>query len=224
MKVICVYRTGGDFSIDYVQRLKNMVDENTSIPHEFICLTDDPSIESICEIIQLRNNFPGWWSKIELFRSDLPDDHYLFFDLDTVIFRGIDELMRLAQSTYDFHMLTGFNKRVPGHPASGIMLGAFPRVSEIYESFLSDPTGIIHSLRNERAGMNGDQGWIIERVGWEVKRIQDYLSDGYIIGKQMWKNGEGLDKAHVIAWSGKPRLHDQKDSELGVIWNSYERS
>jgi len=224
MKVICVYKTGGDFSRDYVTKLKVAVKKNTIKSHEFICLTDDPEVRSICKVIPLKNNFPGWWSKIELFRPDLPDDNYLFFDLDTVVFRNIDDMIALADNAPGFLMLTGFNKRLPDHPASGIMMGRFPKLSYIYDEFRKDPGAIIYSLRNEKVGMNGDQGWIIRKVGWEVDRIQNYLPSGYIIGKMMWRHKRGLDRAHIIAWSGKPRLHEQKSSELGLIWNSYEES
>ncbi|TIU11448.1 MAG: hypothetical protein E5W40_11410, partial [Mesorhizobium sp.] len=43
------------------------------------------------EVIPLRYRWPLWWSKMELFRSELPDD-WLFFDLDTSIIGSLADM------------------------------------------------------------------------------------------------------------------------------------
>lgn len=97
LTVACVYRSGGTlYSTRYVEVLRNMVARNLSLPHRFVCLTDAP--EAPCERIPLVTGWPGFYSKIELFRPGLFKGPVLYFDLDTVIHRNIDDLARLASA------------------------------------------------------------------------------------------------------------------------------
>jgi hypothetical protein len=86
LTVACVYWKGNFkgkeiYSADWVVKLQRLVEKNLSIPHRFVCLsnTDVP-----CERIPLEHNWPGWWSKIELFRPELFDDRVLYLDLDVI--------------------------------------------------------------------------------------------------------------------------------------------
>ena len=95
LTVACVYRTGGRlYSPRYVEVLRDMVQRNLSLPHRFVCLSDDPNVP--CQRIPLITNWPGFYSKLELFRAGLFRGPVLYFDLDTVIHGLIDGLARLA--------------------------------------------------------------------------------------------------------------------------------
>jgi hypothetical protein len=155
-----------------------------------------------------------------LFRPDLPDDDYLYFDLDTLILKNIDGLAEVAQQT-DFAMLRAF-RRHHGYerPISGIMLGKLPRHASLYKIFAEDPQRwMYYTQRTGRGpGMKGDQGFIGERMTWDVTKIQDLVPEGYIIHKFHWNElGKIPENAHVLAWSGKPRLHNV-EGEIGEIW------
>ena len=80
LTIACVLRSGGDFDAEYVERLRDGVAANLSLPHRFVCLSD---IEVPCERVALRHGWPGWWSKLELFEQ--LKGRVLYFDLDTVI-------------------------------------------------------------------------------------------------------------------------------------------
>jgi len=71
----------------WVQRLKNMVEKSLSIPHNFICLSNVNIPDVNC--IPLKHDYPGWWSKIELFRNDIPGDRVLSLDLDLILLKDI---------------------------------------------------------------------------------------------------------------------------------------
>lgn len=95
LTVACVYRSGSKlYSRRYVEALLDMVRRNLSLPHRFVCLTDDLDVP--CERIPLVTAWPGFFSKIELFRPGLFGGSVLYFDLDTVIHSNIDSLARLA--------------------------------------------------------------------------------------------------------------------------------
>lgn len=86
---VCCLKWGNKYSADYVNRLAAMVRRNLSLPHRFVCFTDDPSgIHPSVECLPLLDNeLEGWWHKISFFRSDLHDlkGTLLFLDLDIVI-------------------------------------------------------------------------------------------------------------------------------------------
>lgn len=89
LTIACVFKSGGDYTLDYVLKLKNAVERNTTQKYEFICLGDSSFFTN-----QLSDNLPGWWSKIELFKLV---GNILYFDLDTVILRNIDEMISIAE-------------------------------------------------------------------------------------------------------------------------------
>lgn len=220
--VICVLKLGGDFSNIYVRRLQNAIKRHLNTPYEFVCLTDDTSID-FCRTISLKHNWKGWWSKIELFRPDLNLGNCLYFDLDTLILGNIDDLVKIAQKE-SFIMLRGFHKHSKGEsPASGIMAGNFAKQSDkIYKVFVRSPQKWISRLANRtnRAGMRGDQGFIVEMVGWDIPKLQHFLSNGYIIGKRNTRKQPIVLplEAHVLAWSGRPRFHMMQGSFLFDVW------
>jgi alpha-N-acetylglucosamine transferase len=93
LTVACVYWKGewrgqeSCYDASWVEKLQHMVDKNLSIPHKFVCFsnTDVP-----CERIPLYHNWPGWWSKIELFRPKMFEDRVLYLDLDTLLLTNLD--------------------------------------------------------------------------------------------------------------------------------------
>jgi hypothetical protein len=94
LTVACVYRSGGRlYSERYVENLSRMVARYLSLPHRFVCLSD---VDVPCERIPLVTGWPGYFSKLELFRPGLFPGPVLYFDLDTIIHGDIDPLARLA--------------------------------------------------------------------------------------------------------------------------------
>ena len=70
LNVICV-KWGDRYSAQFVNRLRYMVSKNLSVPHKFICVTDNQSdIESGIEIIPIPKEpkLEVWWNKLFLFK------------------------------------------------------------------------------------------------------------------------------------------------------------
>ena len=137
LTICCVYRTGGDFTVDYVQRLHRSLTRNISKPFHFVVLTDSKEdIPEADKIVKLKHhNWKGYWSKIELFRSGLfgLEDHVIYFDLDTVILGSIDVL---TEGKLKFKMMESF--RDPNKPASGVMMWKGDW-SAMYDHFNKNP-------------------------------------------------------------------------------------
>jgi hypothetical protein len=106
LTIACVLWRGDfrdrNYSIKDVLRLFKMAHSRLTIPHRFVCLTNDrDSMEHKAWVdqgksldwIPLLYNLPGWWSKLELFRPDLPiTGKILYLDLDVFLVDSIDEL------------------------------------------------------------------------------------------------------------------------------------
>lgn len=94
LTVACVWRTGnpGYDRNDYVGRMARAVARNLQVPHRFVCLTDADAVPEGVERIPLLHNWPGFWSKVELFRPGLFAGPVIYLDLDTVVCGPLDPI------------------------------------------------------------------------------------------------------------------------------------
>lgn len=100
LTIACVYKsktlttigglTGGDYGPEWVVKLRNAVARSFTVSHRFVCLSDVviPGVKTV----PLRNNWPGWWSKVELFRRGQFQGPVLYFDLDVVMRGNLDAM------------------------------------------------------------------------------------------------------------------------------------
>lgn len=102
--VACVMRSGGCYDASWVEKLQRGVARHLSTNHRFVCLSD---VSVPCERIPLETDWPGWWSKIELFRPGLFDGPVLYLDLDTVVVGSVD---RIAAYPHKFTMCHEFHQ------------------------------------------------------------------------------------------------------------------
>ncbi len=81
------------YSPEWVVRTKSMIDRNLTLPHKFVCLSNVHDIPGI-NIIPLKYDLVGWWSKLELFNPELSTNHpdILFVDLDNLINSSLDSI------------------------------------------------------------------------------------------------------------------------------------
>lgn len=167
----CVLKRGGIYNAAHVERLRSM------IPHPVICLTDDPAV--IQPTIPLTNNWPGWWSKLELFKLE---GHLVYFDLDVTIQR-IDWLDGLDKA--GFHAMADAWQPGGCPINSSVMMWQGPRL-DLIADFKSD---FAH-----HAG--GDQDWIWRHLGGQFNLIShpDVVS---------YKKHGPLPDAGVISYHGK---------------------
>lgn len=203
----CVLKSGGDFSPQYVSRLKSMIDRNTTMPHRFVCLTD---MNVPCDSIRLTEGFPGWWSKLELFKPGQFNngDTVVYFDLDTIIMGNLDLLGRLPDG---FHALRPWNRQnmQRGYCGSGFMVwkGDF---SFIFSNFR-------RAILPRYSG--GDQQYISEtlsKMGVGFRPLQDGVS-GIHSYKRQCRNGPPPG-TRVVCFHGRPRVHEVQDRWVREVW------
>lgn len=209
--IICVLKLGGDFTSIYVRKLQNAVKRHLTMPYEFICLTDDSSID-FCRTIPLKHRWKGWWSKIEVFRAGLVDtNRIIYFDLDTVILNNIDIL---TEQDYDFIALQPFNPKKRNNPYlmnSSIM--SWKNTGEF--NFLYDQ----FNTKSSDGRFRGDQDYIgsqLIRKGKKYKHWQ-LLIDGIYSYKRNCKD-EIPKETKVVCFHGRPRPSKVKKEWVEENW------
>lgn len=172
--VLCV-RFGHRYGRDYVERLRNMVSRNLSLPYEFVCLTDDKiPIDGVRTLHQNNSGYnKQWWHKVHMFDPSLEiNGRILYFDLDVVIHDSIDKLF--LNYDREFVGIRDFNRKFHAnwkYLNSSVMSWTHGTQSKIYQDFKKDTASAMR--------MHGDQDWIWRQsrntlVFWPESWIQSY--------------------------------------------------
>ena len=115
--VVCI-KWGKKFNSEYVNRLHKMVEKNLTLPHRFVCFTDDTDgINPVIEVyplpqIKLKDGPERGWRKLSVLSKNLQDlqGTALCLDIDIVIINNIDYLF---EESGDFRIIKDW-----GYPAS----------------------------------------------------------------------------------------------------------
>lgn len=197
LTIACVLKTGGVFGRNYVSRLRGMLERTVKINYQFVVLSDLPNISS--GLILLKNNYPGWWSKLELFNLKGP---VLYLDLDTVIVNDITDLAKkvLEMEENEFRMLIPFNpsRKAAGSWASGIM------------AWHGDFRYLLDDFKWKGQEKSWDQIYIfrtLEKNGISIKAINDFAS--IYSYKRHCVNGVPND-AEIVCFHGVNKPHTMR--------------
>lgn len=203
LTVLCVLKSGGDYTEDYVARLASMVSRNITVPYQLVCLTDMQVNRELCNVVPLPNGNNGWWAKVEMFKPNLIlSKRILYFDLDVVILKNIDDLAKLD---VDFAALQPWNPAnlSNGLLASGVMMWRNGKFPYIYDDFMKDT-----ALRFPR----GDQQYISSKLkehGESYTPLQNVVEGIYSYKRQCL---HGLPhNARIVCFHGRPRPHEVLD-------------
>jgi len=212
--VICVLRSGGDFEARHVRRLLEGVQEHWpfvgGIPPLKCAVLSDlggdvgdgfPSLD----VRPLRSiPWPGWWSKMELFRPDLEVlGDLLYFDLDTTIVGNLTDIVLVRELT----MLSDFFR--PERQASGMMLLPVEMRREVWVQWLAADQSLIRTLR-------GDQDFLARVFQNKPHRWQDLLPGQVISYKvHVQRQRQVPEGARVICFHGRPRPWQLPKGALG---------
>jgi hypothetical protein len=146
---------GRDFTERDVARLVYTVHKHIDRPYKFYCLTNDMDACLPVRKIPLRYNWPGWWSKMELHRPDLPEGLTLYLDLDSHVIRSLKPLLDFPSGG----RLTMFPNRMVKRPIpenvvccyqAGVMLFEPGRLSWLYDIFRTNPEEYMNHFRADQ--------------------------------------------------------------------------
>jgi hypothetical protein len=150
LNVVCI-KWGTKYDARYVNHLARAVRRFLTVPHRFVCLTDEPcGIDPDVETRPFTDDLPGWWNKVALFRPRVHEleGTLLFLDLDMVVVRNMDAL---ALAPGGFVAVPTFRRE--GEFASAFLrfeVGRYRRVWDLFEP----------RAARVMAEAQGDQNWI----------------------------------------------------------------
>lgn len=153
--VICV-KWGTKFDAHYVNRLYKMVEKNLTLPHRFVCFTDNADgIDKNIEIRPLPElNDDGLpekaWKKLGLFSRHLADleGTALFLDLDIVILRNIDDFFNVPG---EFLIIKDWDFPNANIGNSSVFRFEVNKHANIISDFYSEGKDIRERYKNEQA-------------------------------------------------------------------------
>lgn len=195
LTVVTVLRSGREYRPEHVDALRSQVSAHLRLPYRFVCLADVPCGGFADE--PLLHDWPGWWSKIELFRPGLFAGPVLYLDLDTVITGAIDDMAM----GHKFTVLENF--WTPGLIGSALMAwDGTADLSPIYHAFCADPEGAMAAYVTR--DKFGDQGFIDRHTPVRPERWQDRVP-GRVVSYRKHCLGGVPAGASVICFGGKAR-------------------
>lgn len=188
MRVMCVLKSGGIYTSEHVEMLRRQLPRGL----ELVCLTDmDVDIMGVTAL-PLMHDFPGWWSKIELFSPKVACEPTVYLDLDVLVHGDIYTLFHNKFTAY-----RDFIK--PDKMNSSVMSWLEPPI-EIYLKFMTDPNKYMQLHR--RWPNLGDQAFIGGMF------IHDFYENG-LIRSYRKECMDGVPEGTVIvAYHGKPKPWD----------------
>lgn len=206
--VACVLKSGGTYTAEWVEKLQRGVAAHMG-DHRFVCLSD---MDVPCERIKLECNWPGWWSKLELFRPGLFSGSVLYLDLDCIVTGSLDNLVR---KTPGFTMCDDFLR--PGVHNSSVMSwrGDF---SEIPRLLSESPRAYQGQYRRTKDGRIGDQAWIEDVLKATGQPVQTFPAGQVVSYRVSAKHGVP-DGASVVAFHGAPKPSQVTSGWVLDAWN-----
>jgi hypothetical protein len=98
VNILCLYWVGEfrgrNFSVRDIVRLYQTVNKHIDRPFDFYCLTNTTEeLPHYVTPIPLLYAWPGWWSKMEIHRPDLPAGRTLYMDLDSHAVRSLGPIL-----------------------------------------------------------------------------------------------------------------------------------
>lgn len=158
--VVCV-KWGNKYGYQHVNELQKQVAQCLTVPHEFVCLTERPEGLNCRTLDFTSDMIEGWWAKVNLFDQEDFHDWILYFDLDVIIHKNIDDLVAKQDKSFysirDFHYPDVFN--------SSVMFWNKEKMKGLWKVYEDDPYRYMDLYK-------GDQDFITDIVksddDWET--------------------------------------------------------
>lgn len=195
--IACVLRSGGEYEPKHVIGLLHQLKRHMQAPFKLVCLTDCDFKHPEIQCVPLLHGWPGWWSKLELFRV-FKRDYVFYMDLDTMITGDITDIV---MPKHGFWGLRDFNH--PGSFASGLMAWDGNH-SYLYERFAEDTHH--HTSAHKVPQSWGDQGYIHSALRVPPMAFQDHYGNRIISWKKHVLPHCALTaQPSIVCFHGKPR-------------------
>lgn len=235
LTIMTVFKSGGDYTKEYVARLRRGVAQHLEAEHRFVCLTDtvekSKTIDGVkcndaseydeetgVEWIALENDYPGWWSKVEAFSPRLEKyGRILFLDLSCIPVGDLADIAAYdgpACITSDWYY---------GGPSQSVVNYAPGEMRAVWDLFMSDPEKWMAEGDKRIAPNFGDQILVNEVFGDGLDRWQDEFPGHVVSFREHCQDGVPRG-ARLVKFHGYPRIHECEEPWVGAAWKVGFRS
>ena len=228
--VICL-KHGTKYSAEYVNKLYNMVKRNLTIPHTFVCFTENTKgLQAGIETRPLPtiSGIEGWWYKPLFFNPNIGlEGNLLYLDLDIIIYDNIDKLF--TYKPREFCIIRDFN-RIRAREWKRMNSSVFRLTTGSQEHVFKE---YITNYKNITRKFPGDQDYIQSQVTkdfnfWPDKWIQSYKWEMRGNPKTIRINGTKnfetpgeptmTPGCSIAVFHGQPNPHDCVDPWVKKSW------
>ena len=203
------YRT--HFNAQAVNVFYNMISRHLHIPHEVVCITDDPTgIDPRVRIVPLWETDPrmkalggitkpNCYTRLRAFSPEMKDiigERFCWFDLDCVILKDITPLF---DGKEDFRMMASTNP-ANFYNGSMVLMNAGAR-AQVWDDF--DPATSAQ-IAAEAGYVGSDQAWISHRLGngeWLFTGSDGVYPYRYLLNNM--NDNDMPNNARIIFFAGK---------------------
>lgn len=185
MILACVFKESKTFTSDYVKVFSNVF-HHYHPEYKQVCFTDyaKPDLPKRIERIPLKYDFDTWFSKMELFRTDIGEDIF-YSDLDNIIIKPLTNF-------FEFHinhphtpfLINDVDLNQKRFQTAVMYIPASQKI-HVWNSFIKNPTNAILS-----ANKFGDAKIIRESIGHNSKTYQENFHKNCVVSYRLgWLKG-----------------------------------
>lgn len=213
MITVCCVLWGDKFSEDYVHNLKAAVARNTTVSHEFVCLSDR-EISGVKTKL-LRPGVSGWWNKLQLFDGQIKG-RIVYLDLDTLITSNIDWLMKYTGTfagIEDLGVANAHQQHLKGVMQSGVMAWRSEAMDWVHMEFSLTQAAVMGRFRGDGEYLN------------HIVKQRDLLQHLYPNKVQSYKYQvypDNLDTTSIICFHGRPSIIQAMNETVTTPMATYE--
>lgn len=201
LRIATVLKSGGDYDEDYVERINSALDcYAPGVPR--VCFSDVevPGADRI----PLDYGWPGWWSKMELFRPEVRGD-LLYMDLDTMPVASLTPLISQCNG-HTIALRDFYHKDRIG---SGLMYLPEAMRARIWARFMRNPESNIREYSKRTVARWGDQAFLFDNFAEQPLRWQDVVPGAVVSYKaHVQRSGSVPAGTSIVCFHGKPRPRD----------------
>lgn len=193
---VCV---GDKYSTNEILLLKKLVERNLSKKHRFVCITDR-SVDGV-ETLAPPTDYPGWWSKIGLFKPGVATNTSLYLDLDVVITGSLNVLVDHYKHC-TLAMAWNWAKSGHGGCQSSVMVWRGNCAHQIYADF--DPANAHWPPINRPGILWGDQE-MITKLRDSGKLLVTQIRKEFIKSYKYHCQDSLPEQCRVVVFHGDPK-------------------
>ncbi len=159
------------YDVQYVNKLQSMLARHLSLPHELVCVTDEPEglhpdIRVVPTPAEVRD-WPGMLRRLVIFREDAAElfgKRILLMDLDVVILRDITPLVDRPEDfvTWEPRLYYVLNEQYSRYNTGFLLMDAGAR-PQVWDEFSVERAQ--RELGAKHEGVVDEQAWITHILG-----------------------------------------------------------